>query len=58
MERLRTSWASFRSSRLTEVKWCQPKLAVRVKHLAGSKVLRHATVKELLQQSGVGVGAE
>jgi len=45
MERLTTSWAAFKTSRLTDVKWCQPKLAVRVKHLAGSKMLRHATVR-------------
>jgi DNA ligase D-like protein (predicted ligase) len=45
MERLTTSWAAFKSSRLTDVKWCQPKLRVRVKHLAGSKHLRHATVR-------------
>jgi DNA ligase D-like protein (predicted ligase) len=44
LERLTTSWAAFKSSRLTDVKWCQPKLRVRVKHLAGSKHLRHATV--------------
>jgi hypothetical protein len=37
------------SSRLTDIKWCQPKLTVRVKHLAGSKTLRHATVKRLVQ---------
>jgi bifunctional non-homologous end joining protein LigD len=45
LERLTTSWAVFKSSRLVDVKWCQPKLMVRVKHLAGSKKLRHATVK-------------
>lgn len=45
VERLTTSWAAFKSSRLVDVKWCQPKLMVRVKHLAGSKTLRHATVK-------------
>ena len=33
VERLTTSWAAFKSSRLTEVKWCQPKLTVGVKHL-------------------------
>ena len=49
VERLTTSWAAFKSSRLTDVKWCQPKLTVRVKHLAGSKTLRHATVRELVQ---------
>jgi bifunctional non-homologous end joining protein LigD len=41
VERLATSWAAFKSSRLSNVKWCQPKLTVRVKHLAGSKTLRH-----------------
>ena len=49
VERLTTSWAAFKSSRLTDVKWCQPKLAVRVKHLAGSTTLRHATVRELVE---------
>jgi len=47
VERLATSWAAFKSSRPTDVKWCQPTLTVRVKHLAGSKMLRHATVKGL-----------
>ena len=47
IERLNTCWTAFKSSRLTDVKWCQPKLTVRVKHLAGSKTLRHATVKGL-----------
>jgi ATP-dependent DNA ligase len=45
VERLTTSWAAFKSSRQTDAKWCQPKLTVRVKHLAGSKTLRHATVR-------------
>jgi hypothetical protein len=36
------------SNRLTDAKWCQPKLTVRVKHLAGSKTLRHATLKGFL----------
>ena len=45
VDRLTTSWAAFKSSRLIDVKWCRPKLAVRVKHLAGSKSLRHATVR-------------
>jgi len=40
VERLTTSWAAFKSSRLTDVKWCRPKLTVRVKHLAGSKLYR------------------
>jgi hypothetical protein len=45
VERLTTAWAAFKSSRPTDAKWCEPKLMVRVKHLAGSKTLRHATVK-------------
>ena len=49
VERLTTSWSAFKSSRLTDVKWCTPKLRVRVKHLAGSKTLRHATVRGLAQ---------
>ena len=49
LERLATSWAAFKSSRLTDVKWCHPKLTVEVKHLAGSKLLRHATVRGLAQ---------
>jgi hypothetical protein len=40
LERLATSWATFKSSRLTDVRWCHPKLTVVVKHLAGSKMLR------------------
>ena len=47
LERLATSWAAFKLSRLTDVKWCYPKLTVEVKHLAGIKTLRHATVKRL-----------
>ena len=47
VERLTTAWASLKSSRETDVKWCQPRLVVRVEHLAGSKMLRHATVKAL-----------
>ena len=43
--RLATSWALFKSSRMHDVKWCQPRLTVKVKHLAGSKILRHATVR-------------
>ena len=45
VERLTTRWAAFKSSRLTSVTWCHPKLTVRVKHLATGKVLRHATVR-------------
>jgi bifunctional non-homologous end joining protein LigD len=47
VERLTTSWGALKSSGASEVKWCQPRLVVRVKHLAGSKTLRHATVKGL-----------
>ena len=49
LERLATSWAAFRSSRMHDVKWCHPKLAVEVKHLAGSKTLRHATVRGMVR---------
>ena len=49
VERLATSWAAFKTSRMVDVKWCQPALTVRVKHLAGSKTLRHATVRALTQ---------
>jgi DNA ligase D-like protein (predicted ligase) len=45
VERLTASWAAFKSSRLADVKWCQPELTVRVKHLAASRMLRHATVR-------------
>ena len=47
VDRLTTSWALFKSIRLTDVRWCHPKLTVVVKHLAGSKTLRHATVRSL-----------
>jgi bifunctional non-homologous end joining protein LigD len=40
VERLTTSWAAFKASRL---------MTVRVKHLSGSKTLRHATVKGLVE---------
>ena len=49
IERLTTAWASLKSSRGPDVKWCQPRLVVRVKHLAGSKTLRHATVTRIVQ---------
>ena len=45
LERLTTSWAAFKSSRMHDVKWCHPNLVVEVKHLAGSKPLRHATLR-------------
>jgi bifunctional non-homologous end joining protein LigD len=48
LERLPKSWAAFKSSRPTDVKWYRPKLTVRVKHLAGSKTLRHATVRSIV----------
>jgi DNA ligase D-like protein (predicted ligase) len=49
IERLTTAWAAFKVSCPSDVNWCKPELKVRVKHLAGSKTLRHATVRELLQ---------
>jgi len=32
---------------MQDVKWCHPKLTEEVKYLAGSKTLRHASVKRL-----------
>ena len=46
LERLATSWAAFKSSRLMDVKWCHPKLVVEVKHLAGSKTAPPCDRKE------------
>jgi DNA ligase D-like protein (predicted ligase) len=46
VERLTASWSAFKSTR-TDATWCHPKLAVRVRHLAGVKQLRHATVRGL-----------
>ena len=43
------AWGLFKASRMTDVKWCHPRLAVEVKHLAGSKTLRHATVTRIVQ---------
>ena len=45
IERLATSWEMFKSSRMSDVQWCHPTLRVEVKHLVGSKFLRHATVR-------------
>jgi DNA ligase D-like protein (predicted ligase) len=50
VERLTTSWAAFKNSRMNDVTWCHPKLTVEVKHLAGSKVLRYASMKALAQR--------
>jgi hypothetical protein len=47
VERVATTGAAFKSTRLMDVKWCHPKLTVVVKHLAGSKPLRRATVKSI-----------
>ena len=47
VERLTTFWTALKSSR---VKWCQPRLVVRVKHLAGTKMLRHATVRGFVEE--------
>ena len=47
LESLATSWEAFKTSRMVDIKWCQPALTVRVKHLAGGNVLRHAVVKAL-----------
>ena len=39
LDRLATSKALFKATRLSDVRWCVPKLIVRVKHLAVSKTL-------------------
>src|SRR5215468_7667327 len=41
VERLTGAWAAFKSLRQSNTSWCEPML---VKHLAGSKTVRHATV--------------
>ena len=48
LDRLAVSWSEFKASRNDDVTWCQPKMAVTVKHLAGGKMLRHATVRALV----------
>lgn len=48
VERLATTNAGFGFTRLYGVRWCNPELTMRVKHLAASKTLRHAVVKTLL----------
>ena len=45
VERLATTNAGFGFTRLYGVRWCRPKLTVRVKHLAAGQTLRHATVR-------------
>lgn len=47
LDQLATPKGLFKATRLTEVRWCVPRLTVRVKHLTASKTLRHATVKGL-----------
>ena len=42
---VQTSYAAFKASRLMDVRWCQPKLTGVKKHLAGSNMLRRATVR-------------
>jgi bifunctional non-homologous end joining protein LigD len=49
LERLTTSWAVFKSSRQSDVRWCHPKIVVDVKHLTGGQTLRHATVTRIVQ---------
>src|SRR5262249_42957380 len=49
LDRLAVSWSEFKASRNGDVTWCQPKMAVTVKHLAGGKMLRHATVRALVR---------
>jgi bifunctional non-homologous end joining protein LigD len=48
MGRLTTPKGLFEATRLSEVRWCLPNVTVRVKHLAASKTLRHATVRSMV----------
>ena len=47
LERLATSWAAFKSSRLMDVKWCHPKLVVEGEALGGKQVAPPRHGKEL-----------
>jgi hypothetical protein len=49
VNRLTPAWDEFKSSQVSDVRWCHPRLAVRVKHLTGSKPLRHATVRGFVE---------
>ena len=37
LDRLAVSWSEFKASRTGDVTWCQPKMAVSVKHLAAAR---------------------
>ena len=47
--RLRCNHRSRRGCRRIDVMWCDPQLTVRVKHLAGSTTLRHATLRGVVR---------
>lgn len=49
LDRLATHKSLFKATRLADVRWCLPKVPVRVKHPPGSETLRHAAVKRLSQ---------
>jgi hypothetical protein len=39
-----------------EARWVRPELTVRVRHLAGPRLVRHATVREIAPSSGLANG--
>jgi ATP-dependent DNA ligase len=45
LQRMQVERCAIPKLRLPNARWVEPKLAVRVRYLAGAKYLRHATVK-------------
>jgi hypothetical protein len=48
LERLATQQSPLPELRLSDAQWNEPRLAVRVRHLAGVSYLRHAPVRSLI----------
>ena len=49
LERLKTERCPIERLRLPNAQWVTPRVVARVRHLAGAKYLRHATVREIEQ---------
>ena len=47
LERLATQQSALPELRMSDAQWNEPRLTVRVRHLAGASYLRHATVRSL-----------
>jgi hypothetical protein len=47
LDELATESPSIRGLRNRDARWVKPLLVVKVRHLAGPKLLRHATVREI-----------